>query len=192
MAIPRMSSTRMWYRRSYLKRSRNLLRDEYKVDEILDETFLDLDEIIRFLEETRKFHPKHDDKLQKLIRLLNSKDLTDRKVLVFTEFSDTARYIAKYLTEAGIDGLEQIDSASKKDRADVIARFSPYYNGSSSGELATGRTRSGADLNGRPVGRVEPAGRHPDDQLRHPLEPRSTDAAYRSSRPPDEPGDRAV
>ena len=36
---------------------------------MLDETFLDLDQIVSFLDETRKFEPKHDDKLQKLIRL---------------------------------------------------------------------------------------------------------------------------
>ncbi len=110
--------------------------DEYKVDEILNETFLDLDEIVDFLEETQKFDAKHDDKLQKLIRLLRSKELAGRKVLIFTEFSDTARYIAKHLAAAGIEGLEQLDSGSKKDRADVITRFSPYYNGSSSPELA--------------------------------------------------------
>jgi hypothetical protein len=110
-------------------------RDLYKVDEILDETFLDLDQIIRFLQETRQFEPKHDDKVQKLIRLLKSKELTGRKVLIFSEFSDTARYIAKHMAEAGVDGLEQLDSASEKDRADVIRRFSPYYNGSSSPEL---------------------------------------------------------
>jgi superfamily II DNA or RNA helicase len=109
--------------------------DEYKVDEILDETYLDLDQIVRFLSETRKFQARHDDKLQKLIRLLRSKDLTGRKVLIFTEFADTARYLAKHLAEADIDGLEELDSTSKKKRADVITRFSPYYNNSSSAEL---------------------------------------------------------
>ena len=118
-----------------LDKVEKLSREKYKVDEILDETFLDLDQIIRSLEETRKFQPKQDDKLQKLIRLLQSKELAHRKVLIFTEFADTARYIAKHLAEAGVEGLEQIDSASKKDRADVIARFSPYYNGSSSPDL---------------------------------------------------------
>jgi hypothetical protein len=117
-----------------------LERDEYVVEEIINETFLDLDEIVRFLGETRKFKPSQDDKLQKLIRLLKSKELDGRKVLIFTEFADTARYLAKHLAEAAIDGLEQLDSNSKKNRADVIRRFSPYYNRSSSGELeAAGR-----------------------------------------------------
>ena len=48
----------------------------------------------------------------------------------------TARYLRQQLIEAGIEGVEEIDSASKADRGDVITRFSPYYNGSSSVELA--------------------------------------------------------
>lgn len=108
---------------------------EYRVDEILDETFDDLDQIVRFLAEARKFKPSHDDKLQKLIRLLKSKDLADAKVLIFSEFADTARYVAGELVEAGIEGVEELDSGSKKSRFDVITRFAPYYNNSSSTEL---------------------------------------------------------
>ena len=111
-------------------------RTEYNVEEMLNETVLDLDQIVQFLEEARKFQPKHDDKLQKLVRLLKSKELLGQKVLIFTEFADTARYLKHRLDEAGIDGLAQVDSASKASRADVIKRFAPYYNGTSSGELA--------------------------------------------------------
>jgi hypothetical protein len=112
-----------------------LSRDEYDVGEIMQETFLDLDQIASFLEETRKFEPKHDDKLKKLIRLLKSKDLEGQKVLIFTEFADTARYLLRELQGAGIDGVAQVDSASKGNRADIIRRFSPYYNGTTSAEL---------------------------------------------------------
>ena len=54
-------------------------RAEYDVTEMMFETFLDLDQIVQFLDEARKFEPKHDDKLQKLIRLLKSKALDDRR-----------------------------------------------------------------------------------------------------------------
>ena len=113
-----------------------LEREEYDVDEMMDETFLDLDQIVQFLDEARKFEPKHDDKLQKLIRLLKSKELAGQKVLIFTEFADTARYLKRQLDEAGIEGVAQVDSATKGNRADVIQRFSPYYNGMSSPALA--------------------------------------------------------
>jgi hypothetical protein len=110
-------------------------REEYNVEDIVDEVYLDLDELARFLDEARRFQPKDDDKLKKLVRLLNSTSLAGRKVLIFSEFADTARYVRRYLHEQGIDGVTQIDSGSKLNRADVLRRFSPYYNGSSSDEL---------------------------------------------------------
>lgn len=111
-------------------------RDEFDVPEMMQETFLDLDQIVQFIGEARKFEPKHDDKLKKLIRLLKVKDVAGQKVLIFTEFADTARYLKGQLDRADIDGVSQVDSATKASRADVIQRFSPYYNGLSSGELA--------------------------------------------------------
>ena len=120
----------------FLEAVEELTRDEYDIAEIMAETYLDLDQIVAFLEETRKFEPRHDDKLQKLIRLLNSKALKDRKVLIFTEFADTARYLRHQLRQAGVEGIEQIDGSSKLNRASVIRRFSPYYNDSSPARLA--------------------------------------------------------
>ena len=116
-------------------------RKEYRVEDMLSETFLDLDQIVQFLVEARKFDPKKDDKLQKLIRLLKSKELDGQKVLIFTEFADTARYLKEQLDRAGIDGVAQVDSATKRNRADIIQCFSPYYNNTSSPSLAqNGRT----------------------------------------------------
>ena len=110
-------------------------RGEYDVPTMMTETFHDLDQIVHFLDEARKFDPKHDDKLQKLIRLLKTKELDGQKVLIFTEFADTARYLKAQLDKAGIDGVAQVDSATKRNRADVIQCFSPYYNGASSPAL---------------------------------------------------------
>lgn len=113
----------------------HLNRDEYDVSEMIQETFLDLDQIAKFLNETRKFDPQHDDKLKKLVRLVRSKELADQKVLIFTEFADTARYLYQQLVEAGIDGVDQVDSGTGGNRANIIERFSPYYNGMTSAEL---------------------------------------------------------
>lgn len=113
-----------------------LERGDYDVSAMLAETYHDLNQLMHFLGEARKFEPKHDDKLQKLVRLLKSKELAGEKVLVFSEFADTARYLKRQLDEAGISGVGQVDSATKASRADVIQRFAPYYNGSSSAGLA--------------------------------------------------------
>ena len=117
-----------------------LPRDKFKVDEIIDETLLDLDQIASFLKELDKFKPSQDKKLQALLGLLKKDPvLSKHKVLIFSEFMTTARYLKQQLVEAGIEGVEEIDSASKADRGEVITRFSPYYNGSSSPELAAQR-----------------------------------------------------
>ena len=131
-------------RRSCSTRSSASTGDEYDVVEMIQETYLDLEQLVTFLDEARKFEPKHDDKLQKLIRLLKSKELDGQKVLIFTEFADTARYLKRAARQAaGIEGVAQVDSATKANRADVIHRFAPYYNGSTSAELAaTARSRS--------------------------------------------------
>src|SRR5262249_2274327 len=82
-----------------------LPRDHYRVEEMLSETFLDLDQITDFLDELRKFKPQHDDKLKALVNLLK-KDvvLKQRKVLIFSEFSDTARYLKQQIVGQGIEG----------------------------------------------------------------------------------------
>jgi superfamily II DNA or RNA helicase len=117
----------------------HLERNAYNVEDILADTFLDLDEIVRFLTELKKFKAQHDDKLKALIKLLRTDPVMKRhKVLVFTEFAETARYLKAQLEAADIPGVEQIDSGSTKNRSAIIRRFAPYYNGTSSKALATG------------------------------------------------------
>ena len=114
-----------------------LSRDEYRVEDILGDTLLDLDQVAVFLEELRKFKPRNDDKLKALMTLL-TKDpvLSQHKVLMFTEFADTARYLRRHLEEAGITGIGQIDSGTDEARSTIIRCFAPYYNDSSSPKLA--------------------------------------------------------
>jgi superfamily II DNA or RNA helicase len=118
-------------------------RKEYKVDEIINETIDDLYQLAEFTDELRKFKPSHDDKLRALVRLLKTDPvLTRHKVIVFTEFMDTARYLEEQLKQAGIEGVDEVDSESERDRGEIIRRFAPYYNDSSSAGLGKeGETR---------------------------------------------------
>jgi superfamily II DNA or RNA helicase len=114
-----------------------LSRDEYEVEEIIQESYLDLDQLAVFLAELMKFEPKNDDKLKALIKLLKSDSvLKKHKVLIFSEYMTTARYLKAELEKASIDGIDEVDSAAGRDRGDVIRRFAPYYNDSSSPHLA--------------------------------------------------------
>lgn len=122
-----------------LERIEELSPDEYKVDEILDETYLDLDQLSEFLRELKQFRPAHDDKLKALVKLLKTDPILKRhKVLIFSEFMATARYLKKQLVEAGFEDVAEVDSASTKDRSAVIRRFAPYYNRPPQGELFEG------------------------------------------------------
>ncbi|MGB7591760.1 MAG: helicase-related protein [Terriglobia bacterium] len=113
-----------------------LNRDEYKVDEIIAETIDDLHTLADFLNELRKFKPAHDDKLKALLNLLKSDPILKKhKVLIFSEYMATARYLRRQMEAAGIDGVDEVDSGSKRDRGEIIRQFSPYYNGSSSAAL---------------------------------------------------------
>jgi len=78
----------------------------------------------------RCLSPQTDDKLRSLVeRLRTDPLLKDGKVVIFTEFRDTARYLWKQLTEAhGFVGVEELDSTRDVDRDKVIKRFAPYYN----------------------------------------------------------------
>lgn len=112
-------------------------RNAYKIDEIINETYSDLETVVDFLEEIQRFTVEQDDKLKALIKLLTKDSvLKKNKVLIFTEFMSTARYLKKNLLAVGIKDVDEIDSDSKRERADVIQEFAPYYNESSSAKLA--------------------------------------------------------
>jgi len=116
-----------------------LSRDEYKIDEILDETYLDLDQIVSFLGELKRFKSSNDDKLRELIDLLRQDPvLRKHKVLIFSEYMATARYLKKGLENAGFTDVDEIDSATGRDRSEIIRKFSPYYNRPVQGDLFEG------------------------------------------------------
>ncbi len=126
----------------YLDAFDKLDRKSYKIDEIISETYADLDQLIIFLKEINKFSPAEDNKLKKLVDLLKKdKVLNKHKVIIFTEFMATARYLKRELIKEGIEGIEEIDSSSYVDRTDAIKRFAPYYNETSSSDLVKNKMK---------------------------------------------------
>ena len=112
--------------------------EKFDVGAILDDCLDDLNQLAEFLERVAKVRPERDDKLKALIKLLKTDPvLKKEKLLLFTEFADTARYLEQELSKAGIAGVHRIDGgSSQKQRSGVIRRFAPYYNGANSGEIA--------------------------------------------------------
>jgi superfamily II DNA or RNA helicase len=114
----------------------HITRDEFDVPAIIHETFEDLNQLSEFLHDLRDFTAANDGKLATLINLIRKdKVLREHKLLIFSEYMATARYLREELEKAGVSGIAQVDSATKIDRTEVIRRFAPYYNGSSSAEL---------------------------------------------------------
>jgi superfamily II DNA or RNA helicase len=79
---------------------------------------------------------RSDDKLETLKELLQSEPLRGRKIVVFSYFKDTARYLYHQLagdpnlTTAGFSSVEIVDSEVKpSERTAHIRRFAPRANG---------------------------------------------------------------
>lgn len=104
-------------------------RTKYRLDDMVRDAWKDIKQLTRFLEMIGRWNTSHDDKANKLISLLRSRDLKQKKVLIFTEFAHTARYLLRLLEDQGFDGVAQFDGSSNVDRKSVVKRFSPFYNG---------------------------------------------------------------
>jgi superfamily II DNA or RNA helicase len=71
--------------------------------------------------------PEEDDKLITLKRFLRKPNFAGRKVLIFTQYADTAQYVYDNLTTIYGDDLEVIYSTGK-NKARVVGRFAPKAN----------------------------------------------------------------
>jgi SNF2 family DNA or RNA helicase len=89
---------------------------------------------------------ENDHKWQALHRLLTHKHGKD-KVLIFTQFADTARYLAREARKAGISHVAVATGASADPYA-LACRFSPKSNNK---VVSKGRRSAGADLYRRVV-----------------------------------------
>ena len=102
----------------------------YRIGDMIDDTLDDLEQVADFIRLVGDVRPDRDSKLTALAKLLTTdKELVGRKVLIFTEFSDTAKYLEEHLKSRGLKNIERIDgSSSQKQRSAVIHRFAPFYN----------------------------------------------------------------
>ena len=114
----------------------DFIPDDHDVDRLFDDVVDDMNFLTGLLSRIyRLFYAdqlanepdtQQDDKLQQLLNLL--KKHPNEKLLIFTEFCDTARYLHTQLQQAGFRHIEQIDSRKKVNREEIIERFSPCYN----------------------------------------------------------------
>lgn len=102
----------------------------FDIAAISDGVRKDMEELVRFLNFIHQnLDETKDDKLNALVTLLQSGKFDGTKVIIFSQYRDTARYLFRELKKR-LPGraIEEIDSTSKKDREEIIKRFAPFYN----------------------------------------------------------------
>jgi superfamily II DNA or RNA helicase len=112
--------------------------EDFDVQKIIDDTYEDLNQLISFIRHLRPIQPIDDSKLQRLIELIQTDAASATgKVIIFSEFKTTARYLERELKHA-LPTLKigEVDSNSTKDRTLIVKKFSPYYNKTTPDELA--------------------------------------------------------
>lgn len=110
--------------------------EDFDIRTMLEDTILDMEVLAEFVKDIMAFDADNDDKIRELKRLLSEDEhLKGKKVIIFSEYTVTARYIYKELLRAGFNNVFELDGTVKVDRHDIIQRFAPYYNGSTSSEI---------------------------------------------------------
>lgn len=119
-----------------------LVGGTYKLQEMIDAAFEDLDQLRRFMGLILA-GAGYDDKYLRLRDLLLGPSEEGKKtidhavftpefrhepVIVFTEFADTARYLEERLRDDGLADVDRIDGTRGNDRYAMIKRFAPFYN----------------------------------------------------------------
>jgi len=103
-----------WISSSYFKRS---LKQHLRKD---------CDKIIDMILLCDKWNPQTDQKLNELEKLLNHTH-KDEKVLVFTQYSDTANYIYRQLLNRGFTNVD-CATGSSQNPTTIVEHFSPISN----------------------------------------------------------------
>lgn len=110
--------------------------DQYDLDALRCAVEADIKSLDELLEELEQVTVENDDKLRTLKELLTKDELTGKKLVVFSYFKDTARYLYRNLTNdtdflkrLGHEKISIVDSGVKpEERKDRIIRFAPKAN----------------------------------------------------------------
>ena len=86
----------------------------------------DCEQLIAMINLCEAWNPQTDQKLNELEDLLNNRHKRD-KVIVFTQYSDTANYVYHQLKKRGIQHIDKATGGSKNPTA-IVERFSPLSN----------------------------------------------------------------
>lgn len=114
----------------------NLDVSEFDIRSMLDDTILDMQVLAEFIEDIMHINSDNDDKIRELKRILtNDERVKGKKVIIFSEYKSTAKYIYQELKKSEFSHIFEVDGQTKGDRHEMIKRFSPFYNDSSPSQI---------------------------------------------------------
>jgi ERCC4-related helicase len=114
----------------------NLDLKDFDIKIMLEDTVSDIEVLAQFIDDLTGITPDSDDKIRKLINILKFDErINGKKVIIFSEYRSTAKYIYRQLLSAGFSDVYEIDGQTKIDKKDIVERFAPYYNDKSSKDV---------------------------------------------------------
>jgi len=121
----RASEVYAYYRQHAVKRFK-WIEARHFLDGLKEDLTKDAAALIKVLNKQKEWDPSKDEKLALLFDLLSKKH-ADEKVLVFTQFADTAVYLEAELKKMGLKRLAVVTGNSENPTA-MAYRFSPRSN----------------------------------------------------------------
>jgi superfamily II DNA or RNA helicase len=102
------------------------IRSEFFITELQKNLISDSKEIIKILNIGKDWNPAEDRQLNALHKLI-AETHKNEKVLVFTQFADTAYYLTKELKNRGVTQIESV-TGDNENPTSLAQRFSPVSN----------------------------------------------------------------
>lgn len=115
------------YQTRYQRRFKWLKSDFFDTKKLKRDLLADARCLIEVLQTCGEWHSQPDEKLAALVKLLTETH-PHEKILIFTQFADTVRYITDNLTALNIAGVASVTGKSK-DPTELTFRFSPASSG---------------------------------------------------------------
>ena len=108
------------------------LTGKYDVEHFEDALHQDIQQDMELLQEmidlVAPISPEKDAKLQTLLARLQEKPLSEGKVLIFTQYADTAQYLFENLNPGGQKQDIEVIYSGDKSKVRVVGRFAPKAN----------------------------------------------------------------
>lgn len=109
-----------------LKKRFRWLRSDLFVPSLKTDLLADAEALMKVLKKSGEWDPAKDSKLQALLKLITKSHPKD-KVIVFTQFADTVRYLGNEFKARGVQSAASV-TGSSSDPTSYAWRFSPVSN----------------------------------------------------------------